>query len=185
MPRPSEFALSVLFRSRAAKVATGFVCLVCISFVRYLLSSGPSMGQTITTPLSLTLDHWQDVWNPANNLSVNVKKRKWQTFCTSEWPTFNVGWPQDGSFNPDIILQVKSRVFNPGPHRHPDQIPYIITWESLAVNPPPWVAPFTSLKRPLKSSPDDYERPVRPTTPSAPVLPSSVPLKPTPANSTP
>ncbi|ERE84177.1 Gag polyprotein [Cricetulus griseus] len=67
------------------------------------------MGQQLTTPLSLTLDHSGDVWDRANNQSLDVKKKKLQTFCSSEWPTFNVGWPRDGSFNLEIILQVKEK----------------------------------------------------------------------------
>nr|AMK06427.1 putative gag polyprotein [Murine leukemia virus] len=100
------------------------------------------MGQTITTPLSLTLDHWRDVQRIASNQSVDVKKRRWVTFCSAEWPTFNVGWPQDGTFNKDIITQVKIKVFSPGPHGHPDQVPYIVTWEAIAYDPPPWAKPF-------------------------------------------
>ena len=58
-----------------------------------------------------------------------------------------MGWPRDGTFNIDCILQVKEQVFDAGPHRgHPDQVPYIITWESLALDPPPWVAPFVTKK---------------------------------------
>lgn len=115
------------------------------------------MGQTVTTPLSLTLQHWGDVQRIASNQSVDVRKRRWVTFCSAEWPTFNVGWPQDGTFNLGIISQVKSRVFCPGPHGHPDQVPYIVTWEALAYDPPPWVKPFVS--------------PKPPPLPTAPVLP--------------
>ncbi|CAD7680251.1 unnamed protein product [Nyctereutes procyonoides] len=63
------------------------------------------MGQTVTTPLSLTLDHWKDVAGRAHNLSVEDRRRRWVTFCSSEWPAFNVGWPRNGTFNIDIILQ--------------------------------------------------------------------------------
>ena len=69
----------------------------------------PSMGQKLTTPLSLTLGHWKEVKDRANNLSVEVKRKKWQTLCSSEWPTLDVGWPQDGTFNIDCILQVKEQ----------------------------------------------------------------------------
>ncbi|XP_058436982.1 uncharacterized protein LOC131424380 [Marmota monax] len=119
------------------------------------------MGQSLTTPLSLTLDHWQDVQDRADNLSVTVKKKKWKTLCTSEWPTFNTSWPAEGTFNTDLIFQVKTRIFTHGPHGHPDQIPYIVTWEDLASNPPPWVAPFSPPKPPLRS----------PLEPSAPLIP--------------
>jgi hypothetical protein len=36
------------------------------------------MGQTVTTPLSLTLNHWTEVRSRAHNLSVEIKKR-WLT----------------------------------------------------------------------------------------------------------
>ena len=42
--------------------------------------------------------------------------------------------------------EVKERVFDAGPHGHPNQAPYVITWESLALDPPPWVAPFVTKK---------------------------------------
>ena len=73
------------------------------------------MGQSLTTPLSLTLDHWSDVSKRASNQTLEVKKKKWQSLCSSEWPTFNVGWPRDGTFNKNVILQVKERVFDKGP----------------------------------------------------------------------
>nr|XP_034365496.1 uncharacterized protein LOC117713397 [Arvicanthis niloticus] len=62
------------------------------------------MGQTLVTPLSLTLQHFKEVRGVAHSNSVDVKKGRWQTFCTSEWPTFSVGWPRDGSVpeNPDF-----------------------------------------------------------------------------------
>lgn len=102
------------------------------------------MGQTLVTPLSLTLQHFKEVRRVAHNNSVDVKKGRWQTFCTSEWPTFSVGWPRDGTFNLSIIRQVKERVMDPGPGGHPNQVSYIITWESLVVDPPSWVKPFLS-----------------------------------------
>ena len=57
-----------------------------------------------------------------------------------------MGWPQDGTFNLDCILQVKDRVFDAGLHGHPEQVLYVITWESLVLDPPPWVAPFVTMK---------------------------------------
>lgn len=164
-PPPSEFLLSVFRRNRAARL----VCLsIVLLFVCSLLfwTASKNMGQTVTTPLSLTLEHWEDVQRIASNQSVDVKKRRWVTFCSAEWPTFGVGWPQDGTFNLDIILQVKSKVFSPGPHGHPDQVPYIVTWEAIAYEPPPWVKPFVSPK--LSPSP------------TAPILPSGPSTQPPP-----
>lgn len=100
------------------------------------------MGQTLTTPLSLTLTHFSDVQARAHNLSVEVRKGRWRTFCSSEWPTLHVGWPRDGTFDLSVILQVKMKVMDPGPQGHPDQVAYILTWEDLIRNPPAWVKPF-------------------------------------------
>ncbi|XP_062062406.1 uncharacterized protein LOC133770372 isoform X5 [Lepus europaeus] len=129
------------------------------------------MGQGLTTPLSLTLDHWKEVRERAQNLSVEVRKKNWTVFCTSDWPAFNVGWPWDGTFDSSVILQVKSQVCKEGKEGHPDQVPYIFVWEDLAQNPPKWVKPFLFTGRiRTESSP-------KPAQPS-----SSTPLLPTPAD---
>lgn len=96
------------------------------------------MGQTVMTPLTLTLDHWTEVRTRAHNLSVDVKEGPWQTFCSSKWPTFRVGWPPDGAFNLSLIFAVKCLVFQEV-GGHPDQVPYVIVWQDLVQNPPPWV----------------------------------------------
>ncbi|MEJ1288508.1 hypothetical protein NN561_019539 [Cricetulus griseus] len=101
------------------------------------------MGQTVTTPLTLTLDHWTDVKTRAHNLSVEVRKGPWQTFCSSEWPSFGVGWPPEGTFNLSLISAIKRIIFQAS-GGHPDQVPYIIVWEDLVQNPTPWVRPWTT-----------------------------------------
>lgn len=99
------------------------------------------MGQTVTTPLTLTLDHWTEVRTRAHNLSVDVKKGPWQTFCSSKWPTFGVDWPPEGAFNLPLIFALKRLVFQET-GGHPDQVPYVIVWQDLVQNPPPWVKPW-------------------------------------------
>lgn len=134
----------------------GFVCLICA-----LIFFEATMGQSLTTPLSLTLDHWKDVRDRARDQSVEIKKGKWQTLCTSEWPTYDVGWPVTGTFNKTTILQVKDLIFRQKPYRHPDQVPYIVIWESLAFSPPPWAEPFVDPNwlpvspKPVSPSPPD------------------------------
>jgi hypothetical protein len=83
------------------------------------------MGQTETTPLNLTLDHWTEVRSRAHNLLVEIKKGPWQTFCASEWPAFDVGWPLEGTFDLTLIFEVKAIVFQSTPGSYPDQQPYI------------------------------------------------------------
>ena len=69
------------------------------------------MGQSVSTPLSLTLEHWKEVRVRAHNQSVEVRKGPWQTFCASEWPTFGVGWPPEGAFDLSLIAAVRRIVF--------------------------------------------------------------------------
>ena len=123
------------------------------------------MGQTASTPLSLMTDHFSDFKSRAQNLSLLVKRSRLVTFCSAEWPTFDVGWPREGTFNPQIIQAVKERVLTPGPAGHPDQTPYILAWQDLVKNPPGWLKPFV-LTPP---------RPPKPPRPSSPILTSPSP----------
>ena len=49
-----------------------FVIFLCVLFVSLYMTQ--TMGQTISTPLGLTLDHWTEIKTRAHNLSVDVKK---------------------------------------------------------------------------------------------------------------
>ncbi|XP_041488295.1 uncharacterized protein LOC121433787 [Microtus oregoni] len=137
------------------------------------------MGQTLTTPLSLTLDHWPDVCVRADNLSVDVRKKKWVIFCSSKWPTVGAEWPRDGTFNLNIISQVKAKVFSPGPHGHPDQrLHFYLRKFAPKVPPPPESQQFV----PLPTAPS----PVPPSSFLYPTIlkekvPKEKPPKPTPA----
>ncbi|XP_015355555.2 proline-rich receptor-like protein kinase PERK9 [Marmota marmota marmota] len=138
---------------------------VCVSFI---------MGQSTSMSLSLTLDHWTEVRFRAQNLSFSVKCRTWQTFCASEWPTFGVGWPPGGSFYSPLIRKVRDIVFQPGPHSHPDQQPYILTWQDLCESPPPWVKPFLVPSPAPTPSPTILSlKPSAPPPPQPSVLPES------------
>lgn len=89
------------------------------------------------TPISFTLDRWTEVRTRAYNLAVEVKKGLWQTFCASEWLTFDVVRPPEGIFDLTIIFEVKATVFQKGLGSHPDQQPYITVWQDLVQDPPP------------------------------------------------
>lgn len=80
----------LLWRSRGGKF---FVILVSvILFVWFVYLTHPLLlGQTVSTPLYLMLSHWTEVKSRGRDLSVEIKKGPWQTFCSSQWPTFNVG----------------------------------------------------------------------------------------------
>uniref|UniRef100_A0A5F9C624 CCHC-type domain-containing protein n=1 Tax=Oryctolagus cuniculus TaxID=9986 RepID=A0A5F9C624_RABIT len=137
------------------------------------------MGQTVSTPLSLTLNHWSEVSGRAHNFSLSVKKTKWQTFCASEWPALRVDWPPEGSFHLPLIHRVKEAVFQPGRHGHPDQQPYIMVWQDLCENPPNWVRPFllpvptSQASTPAIVLPAKILSPPAAPSPSPPVLPES------------
>ncbi|XP_013360993.1 PREDICTED: uncharacterized protein LOC106146847, partial [Chinchilla lanigera] len=126
------------------------------------------MGQGPSGPLDLTLACWPEVCERAHNLSLAVKKPKWIVFCRSEWPTFQVGRPPQGSFQLSLIQAVKDVIFRTGPSGHPDQQAYILVWQDLCENLPPWVKSFLPQEPPPKS----YKAlPLHPTAP--PVLPES------------
>ena len=108
------------------------------------------MGQTTSTPLSLMINHFSDFKSRAQNLPLLVKKSKLVTFCSAEWPAFDVGWPQEGTFSLPTIRAVRE-VLTPYPLGHPDQTPYILVWQDLVENPPAWLKPFVF--QPLTSLP--------------------------------
>lgn len=112
------------------------------------------MVQILTTPLSLTLDHWTEVRDYASNQSVKVKKKKnGKYFAPLNGPL--LVWAGLGMelFNLATILQIKDKVSTKGPHSHPDQVPYIVTWEALVRDPSPWVIPFVPPRPPSLTSP--------------------------------
>jgi hypothetical protein len=127
-------------RSRRLVLFLSFVVFVIVFVV---CVTELNMGQTVTTPLTLTQNHWTDIKTRAHNLSVEVKKGPWKTFCTSKWPTFSVGWPSQGTFSLPVILAVKRVIFQTA-GGHPDQVPYIIVWQDLVQNLLPWLHPWTS-----------------------------------------
>ena len=67
------------------------------------------MGQSYSTPLSVMTDHFSDFKSNAQNLSLLVKKSKLKTLCSSELPTFQVGWPLEGTFGLPVIRAVKKK----------------------------------------------------------------------------
>ena len=71
----SEVAFGWLFKSRCGQVCLDvLVSFVLVLFLFFLIFV---MGQTVSTPLSLTEDHWADIRARGQNLSVIVKKKTW------------------------------------------------------------------------------------------------------------
>ena len=83
-------------------------------------------------------DHFSDVRVRTHNLSLLVKKSKSITFCSAEWPAFQVGWPPEGTFQPSIIQAVKEKIMAPDPWGHPEQVPCVMVWQDLVEDPPKW-----------------------------------------------
>lgn len=113
----------------------GFFCLNL--WARWM----DDMRQTQLTPLSIMMDHFKDVRERAAKLDVEVRRDRWQAFCSSEWPTFQVGWPSGGTYDLPTIRRVKGVISRPN-QGHPDQLPYIDTWQDLVETPPSWLKPF-------------------------------------------
>ena len=55
-------------------------------------------------------DHFSDFKSKAQNLLMLVKKSKLKTLCSSEWPTFQVSWPPEGTFGLLVIQAVKEKI---------------------------------------------------------------------------
>ncbi|XP_010624377.1 uncharacterized protein LOC104863570 [Fukomys damarensis] len=68
---------------------------------------------------------------------MKFSRGKLQTLCNLEWPTFGVGWPAEGPFEPRLCRAVWAKVIeHPG---HPDQFPYINVWAQACEEPPAWL----------------------------------------------
>ena len=122
-----------------------FVCVVGSLLIIFTICVfvwiGDVMGETQTTPLSLMLSHFSDVRERARNLSTDIGRERFQIYCISEWPTFDVGWLREGNFHLPIILQVKAVNFRDKPDGHPDQMPNILACQDMIENSPPWLKP--------------------------------------------
>ena len=125
------------------------------------------MGNTQSTPLSLLTSNFKEVRARGHDLGIEIRKGKLITLCRSEWPAFDVGWPPEGTFRLAVITRVKSKIFLPGRAGHLDQIPYILIWQDLVENPPPWLSPFQLASEPCKAL---VARPLKSKQPTAPPI---------------
>jgi hypothetical protein len=104
-------------------------CLLCPSLLII-------MGQAQVTPKTLLLSRFSELHAKGHNYGVKIKKGKFDTLCSEEWPTFNVGWPPQGTFSLDTIKKVRDVINRPDLHGHPDQYPYVLMWQTLVEDPP-------------------------------------------------
>ncbi|XP_053058369.1 uncharacterized protein LOC128311604 isoform X3 [Acinonyx jubatus] len=117
------------------------------------------MGQSQSTPLSLLVANFRDVKTRGQNLSLDIRRGKLITLCRSEWPTFGVGWPTEGTFCLPIIakptwddcqqllrilftteererIQLEARNLVPGDDRRPTSNPDLINAAFPLTRPP-------------------------------------------------
>uniref|UniRef100_A0A674JJ24 CCHC-type domain-containing protein n=1 Tax=Terrapene triunguis TaxID=2587831 RepID=A0A674JJ24_9SAUR len=121
------------------------------------------------TPLGCMLDNWKAFRRQAD-YGIVLCKDNLVKFCTLEWTTFGVEWPEGGTLKPGIVQAVHSIVTRDG---HWDQYPYIDIWQDLVANPPPWLKPCPPVKKSclqavIPSAPDPMPPP-----PLYPGLPGS------------
>uniref|UniRef100_A0A4X2KQ68 CCHC-type domain-containing protein n=1 Tax=Vombatus ursinus TaxID=29139 RepID=A0A4X2KQ68_VOMUR len=78
------------------------------------------------SPLFIVLRNFKQYRHIAEGYGFQVTKKKLALFCQQEWPTFEVGWPPEGTFDVSVAGGVRRIVYGiPG---HPDQVPYITAW---------------------------------------------------------
>ena len=98
--------LEVYFSCLSVCVVVRIVVLSVLIY-QHLTDSG-TMGQrqSSPTPLSLITDRFKEVKMRAHDFSVEIKRNKLITFCSTEWPTFHVGWPSEGPFDLGTVHRV-------------------------------------------------------------------------------
>ncbi|XP_038940451.1 uncharacterized protein Foxo1l isoform X3 [Rattus norvegicus] len=131
------------------------------------------MGQTQTTPLSVFLEHFKDYKIRARSRGFVVKKKRLAAFCRKEWPTFNVGWPPEGTYYLPEIFRTRDIIIFGRPGR-PAQIAYISTWLDLVQDPPKWLKPWLPKQPSIAilslENPEPQETETNPRNPLYPVL---------------
>lgn len=68
---------------------------------------------------------------------VKLTPGKLQTFCETDWPSFRVGWPTEGSLDTELVSKV-FRVVKGGPG-HPDQFLYVDCRQDIILSQPCWL----------------------------------------------
>ena len=60
------------------------------------------------------LRHFKDICRVPEDFGLVVPLRKLTVFCRNEWPTYKVGWPEEGTFYIPIIYRVKIKYMRSG-----------------------------------------------------------------------
>ena len=67
---------------------------------------------------------------------VKMTPRKLCNLCELDWPSFDIGWPPEGTLDLPTVQEVYQVVT--GTPGHPDQFPYIDSWLLMAQTLPQW-----------------------------------------------
>ena len=91
-----------------------WLSVLFVLIYQHLIDPG-TMGQrqSSPTPLSLMTEHFKEVKMCAHDLSVEINKNKLITLCSTEWPSFHVGWPSEGTFDLETAYRVRDIIFRP------------------------------------------------------------------------
>ena len=112
--RPSSFGFTSGLPEVYFSCLCLFVWLFVLSVLIYQHLTDPGMmGQchSSPTPLSLVTDNIKEVKMRAHDLSVEIKRNKLITFCSTEWPTFHVGLPSEGTSDLGTVHRVRDIIF--------------------------------------------------------------------------
>nr|KAF6274192.1 hypothetical protein mMyoMyo1_010370 [Myotis myotis] len=108
---------------------------------------GQSSSAFVCSPLQCFLKNFQDFKKRARDYEYDVNAFDSQKFCEREWPTFQVGWPDIGTFDLTTAYRVHHVVYSwPG---HSDQIPYIQVWVDILAEKPRWLKSCQNEKKKL------------------------------------
>jgi hypothetical protein len=73
----------------------------------------------------------------AGDYGIKMSPGRLRTLYKSEWPTFGVNWPPEGTLDLPSVRAIYQIIRgNPG---YPDQFPYIDSWLQVAQTMPSWV----------------------------------------------
>ncbi|RWS26387.1 gag protein-like protein [Leptotrombidium deliense] len=78
-----------------------------------------------------------EVQKRASSYGTSVNGFDLRKFCEVDWPSFDVGWPPQGSLDLALAQSVRKIIF--GQPGHPDQIAYIQIWIDFITDPPKWL----------------------------------------------
>lgn len=114
---------------------SGVYALWCVVFQCFCLVTIfvplEEIGQKTWTSLSLKLNHFRDFWT--------CLEGKINHLLQEQWPTPNVGWPEEGTFEPHYPSGKEGRLWAIGAPGSGSLYHYLT---NMVEKPPKWVKPF-------------------------------------------